>query len=72
MGHLKCSRNECDLEPRLARIETMVAQVRAVAVVLGLIAGAALVTVKWSARHLLLDALNDAEVRAKVAMVRHE
>ena len=49
----------CDLGPRLARIETMVAQVRAVAVVLGIAAGALAITASWSVKHMLLDALND-------------
>jgi hypothetical protein len=37
----------------------MVAQVRAVAVVLGIAAGALAITASWSVKHMLLDALND-------------
>jgi hypothetical protein len=71
MGHLnKCVKTDCDLEPRLARIETMVAQVRAVAFVLGLAAGGLLFSFRWSMRHILLDALNDSEIQAKIAMVK--
>jgi hypothetical protein len=67
-----CKRPDCDYEPRLIRIETMVAQVRAVAVVLGIAAGALAVTASWSVRHMLLDALNDDEVRAKVVSITKE
>jgi hypothetical protein len=65
-----CKRPDCDYEPRLIRIETMVAQVRAVAVVLGLAAGALAVTASWSVKHMLLDALGDDEVRAKIVSIK--
>jgi hypothetical protein len=69
MPNQACKRHDCDLEPRLARIETMVAQVRAVAVVLGIAAGALAITASWSVKHMLLDALGDDEVRAKVVSI---